>query len=1342
MAIAFIAERANATSAAAGTTLALTMAAGASITPGNTLILEIAYRDGPTPPADVRPQPGASFGAVGGNGELAIDEAGNLWRREAVRAQGGSSPAADNGAVVAIWVCHVTATYINGFAITLRTPTSTPMTHVAARIVEFSGVARVSHPFDFDTAVGNSTTAAVPALSVSTAGQLVYGVASVASNPTLTGDGDATDGAWSAISQDASAAGGIRRGSQYKIVTGTSAQNWAVTWTGTQYWAAAGVVLEAAVVPWPTNNVRLANPNYPCPSGPEIVPVALIQTPVDTGTAYIFETQLPPESSNSSGVYWHANLNTLDPTVDVQHTIVAEVYERGYELLRETPTTLNMGVPWAADLMDGATTTAGTAVAALAAPGGNQVILETGQSVDCYWDFSSLVPYVDRYRVLNLRINYVAWKDDSAAQEPGEGIAVYWRDVDAVSANGPSRITSLHGAWLVNDYNTTAKYVYKNLGEINGLPIIGATSNVEYSNISASFTLNDLIRMNSGDQTTMLSIRGLSGSAPSQETIFLDTIRLEVVVVPEKRLAQSARKVSTGVGFPDGLQGSQGVVNVPLYQATNTRNFWTAPSDVSSISVVLREGVPASPSDWFAAQYDPLNIPANLNGGTYRYASQERVGPSIAMNSVVQPRETLEPQVNVKVSEWTDGQISSGSVPEDQNELIHSFTLQDWNSYYAFWPAYSFINSLDEGVYTGSPGQTIVYTPGDVTFDALKIVVKAPDAEDAPDLLFSVEQPLATVLATATLTREEVLATPEIANGYHEVHVPLSPGAITPASSGNVYVNITSTTPAIDPWVIAVAVDNGDGVSNLGGRSSYQSNPTLSPTTTQDLALVLTCPIPDIDADIASSAITVPGSGTSCVVESSNIPCLTVNNASDYDWLEITRIVNGLDETPLALLNVAEEITYPELLAEDAFDRTVTSGWGTADVGGAWTDTGTAGQFNVSGGVGTITAAANNSNIATLNSVSASDVEVYGEVAFASLATGSTVSAGVLLRGGATPANDNYRLVARLNTTGTVSIRLQGTVAGVSTFSTTVATLPSYVVGSYISLKLRVFGNLLRSKWWMTGSAEPDWQDGGTTGSVLPAGSVGAYYERALGNTSTDPTARFRNFSAYEYVDQPVTWCDYGVPWDLPEDLISYEITGYRDSDRRTTTSDEIFWSDTSVSPGAAFGLATEDGLYAYVPSSDSGALQITWNPLTPLESMPLAGKDYQLALRPAENRGLSITVTVLVNQLAYCTTSESGESGTYDESLPYDSIGMYDFPQGAVPAASRGRSAMAPTAFNQLRSLERVQRVELKLPGGHTRFVFVDVGALSIIPVVGQYMAELTLTDSVPPLTDGAWPE
>ncbi len=71
--------------------------------------------------------------------------------------------------------------------------------------------------------------------------------------------------------------------------------------------------------------------------------------------------------------------------------------------------------------------------------------------------------------------------------------------------------------------------------------------------------------------------------------------------------------------------------------------------------------------------------------------------------------------------------------------------------------------------------------------------------------------------------------------------------------------------------------------------------------------------------------------------------------------------------------SVSHDVTVaaaPSAIASDAFERTVTNGWGTADVGGAWTLKGTASRFKVAGGTGQIQVPAGSTLNADLNAVS------------------------------------------------------------------------------------------------------------------------------------------------------------------------------------------------------------------------------------------------------------------------------------------------------------------------------------------------------------------------------------
>src|SRR6185436_12294811 len=82
--------------------------------------------------------------------------------------------------------------------------------------------------------------------------------------------------------------------------------------------------------------------------------------------------------------------------------------------------------------------------------------------------------------------------------------------------------------------------------------------------------------------------------------------------------------------------------------------------------------------------------------------------------------------------------------------------------------------------------------------------------------------------------------------------------------------------------------------------------------------------------------------------------------------------------------SVAHDITVTApptgtVLAQDAFGRTVSGGWGTATVGGAWTVS-SAANSSVNGSIGQVVHTAGALRRAMLNSVSATDVDLTGTV--------------------------------------------------------------------------------------------------------------------------------------------------------------------------------------------------------------------------------------------------------------------------------------------------------------------------------------------------------------------------
>ncbi len=205
--------------------------------------------------------------------------------------------------------------------------------------------------------------------------------------------------------------------------------------------------------------------------------------------------------------------------------------------------------------------------------------------------------------------------------------------------------------------------------------------------------------------------------------------------------------------------------------------------------------------------------------------------------------------------------------------------------------------------------------------------------------------------------------------------------------------------------------------------------------------------------------------------------------------------------------------------AADAFGRTLSGGWGSADAGGAWTVAGGAGNFSVGAGVGQIrmnTAGA--TSTASLNGFSLADTEVRVAAALDKAQTGSGTYVSVV---GRKVGTADYRFRLRYLVGGGVTASLSRAVSGTETALTQV-TVPglTYAPGEVLQLRLQVSGTsptTLRAKVWRVGQTEPAaWLVTATDGTpVLQApGAVGLL--TYISGTSTDLplTASFDDFWA------------------------------------------------------------------------------------------------------------------------------------------------------------------------------------------------------------------------------------
>ncbi|GAA2422051.1 hypothetical protein GCM10010191_37140 [Actinomadura vinacea] len=201
-----------------------------------------------------------------------------------------------------------------------------------------------------------------------------------------------------------------------------------------------------------------------------------------------------------------------------------------------------------------------------------------------------------------------------------------------------------------------------------------------------------------------------------------------------------------------------------------------------------------------------------------------------------------------------------------------------------------------------------------------------------------------------------------------------------------------------------------------------------------------------------------------------------------------------------------------QTLASDAFDRTVASGFGTADTGGAWSGLGTAGALSVSGGAGRVQLAAPaSSGGGYLNGVGTTGADVSVKVSTDKEGTGNGVYFWTL--GRRVTGAGEYRARIRLRPSGAVSLWISRTDAAQAETAVVaeqnVAGL-TYAPGQALRLRMQATGTsptTLRAKVWADGAAEPAWQLTGTddTAGMQAAGSVGLRAYLA-GNATNAPS--------------------------------------------------------------------------------------------------------------------------------------------------------------------------------------------------------------------------------------------
>lgn len=366
-------------------------------------------------------------------------------------------------------------------------------------------------------------------------------------------------------------------------------------------------------------------------------------------------------------------------------------------------------------------------------------------------------------------------------------------------------------------------------------------------------------------------------------------------------------------------------------------------------------------------------------------------------------------------------------------------------------------------------------------------------------------------------------------------------------------------------------------------------------------------------------------------------------------------------------------------IGSDGFARSVAAGsWGTADVGGAYTLSGTAADFSVGTSLppwdttdhGLITfSAVNSARFAVLN-VGAIDFDVTVDVSPL-----STPDGGGLIRGGPvgryTDSGNNYYATADITSAGVVQLRLEKRVASVITqIALTNRPDLSGGIGAALTIRIIGYGTFLKAKIWKAEDPEPPMWDIETTDTDLTTGNFAGVFGRD-GSTSTGHTMSYDNL----VITPPGYWFGY-YELQRMDDLTDWQTIMKATNPAQITFADyearvgvlssyriravDVYnfagpWSSTITSTLTEPGLEIEcDGGHVLLFTSNSrqdGSINLAYSSVWDgnasisedfefpevgdVQLQKMYNKDFVTAFRPLERGGERFTRSVLVQAAA-----------------------------------------------------------------------------------------------------------
>ncbi|MFT3860676.1 PKD domain-containing protein [Micropruina sp.] len=291
--------------------------------------------------------------------------------------------------------------------------------------------------------------------------------------------------------------------------------------------------------------------------------------------------------------------------------------------------------------------------------------------------------------------------------------------------------------------------------------------------------------------------------------------------------------------------------------------------------------------------------------------------------------------------------------------------------------------------------------------------------------------------------------------------------------------------------------------------SSTNASPTASFTATVSSSTVSVSAAASTDSDgsIASYAWNWGDSSTGSGVTATH----TYAAAGTYS-VTLT-VTDDQGATATSTMSVAVG-TSTSVLADDAFTRTVTSGWGTASTGGAWTVSGTG--FSTDGSTGLLTLSSSGvTRVAALAGISSTSSDLTSTIQLDKLPSASAGWIGLI---GRRVGSADYRLKVRFDTGGTLALYLVSVSGTETTLASATVSGVTYTANAKLNVRLQVTGTSPTTLWaraWLSTASEPSaWQVSTTdsTAALQAAGSVGVHGYMSTSATNSPWTIRFDDF--------------------------------------------------------------------------------------------------------------------------------------------------------------------------------------------------------------------------------------